>query len=120
MRKRTVELLSCRLTDEEVLEKGKHLAEKELELIDLEAEAKEVASSYKENIKGTRTMIAKLSEEVSTEKEEREVSCDWVFHSPTRGTKELIRLDTGESIRQTEMTERDKQDAYNARQMSIV
>ncbi len=120
MRKRTVELLHCRLTEEEILEKGKHLAEKELELLELEAEAKEVASNYKESIKAQRTMIAKLSKEVSTEKEEREVSCDWVFHSPTRGTKELIRLDTGESIKQQEMSERDKHEAYNARQMSIL
>jgi len=52
MRKRTVELLYCKLTEEEVLEKGKQLAEKELELIDTEAEAKEVAANYKETIKG--------------------------------------------------------------------
>lgn len=103
-----VQMLRCKLTGTEVFDKGKHLADEEIKLDNLKEDLKEHNLDQKSIIKVSEAMVKKLSREVSTEEEEREVETEWFFHKPVGGMKQLVRLDIHEVIEEKDMTDYDK------------
>lgn len=103
------QFLECQLSEFEILERGQELALKEQELQGQKDELKATQTAMKEGIKSTETVIQKLSKDIINKTEEREVECEWVMHSPVKGMKQFIRLDTQEVIDEYDMTDRDKE-----------
>lgn len=103
------QFLECQLSEFEILERGQELALKEQELQGQKDELKATQTAMKEGIKSTETVIQKLSKDIINKAEEREVECEWVMHSPVKGMKQFIRLDTHEVIDECDMTDRDKE-----------
>lgn len=119
MGKRITKTLPCELTEEEILETGHALAENVKDLNDLEEEKKEVVKKYQDRINTLDTQQRRLALAVQTGKEDREVECEWLWHTPTKGRKTLVRLDINETVRIDEMDSRDLQEAANERQSKI-
>jgi len=71
--------LPCKLTAEEVAEAAKALAENVAQYNNLEDEAKEVATEYRDRLKLLDTMMRRLSNIVANEEESRPVMCEYDY-----------------------------------------
>jgi hypothetical protein len=81
------------LTDDELIQKGEELVKLYKEISVLDAEKKRL--SHK--IKGLDEQIEDLIKIIDAKEEERNVLCRWVYNWK-KGTKHLIRTDTGEEL----------------------
>ena len=101
--------LFCMLTDEEVQSRGLMLGET-ISAIDDTNTARSVAmKEYKERLTGYVELQRKLARIIRERSEERMVACWVIFHAPAEGMKRIIRSDTGEVVREEEMTSSEKQ-----------
>lgn len=102
------EKLACDLTPEEIRLRGKEAARLTRAIAKIEIKAKHKASEYKEEIKRLRKQHERLTEEIHTEQEYRDVQIeerkDW-----TAQRVETIRLDTDEVINTRPMTPQELQ-----------
>ncbi|MDD5599874.1 MAG: hypothetical protein PHV82_18165, partial [Victivallaceae bacterium] len=78
----------------------------------LEDEKKSVNSSLKASIDACNAEINRLGIIVSNGKEMRSVECAIHFNTPQDGIKSLIRMDTGEVIREQPMTSSERSDLF--------
>jgi hypothetical protein len=102
-------ILRVVLTDTEVREKSRALADKATKLNQLEEDKKRASSHFGSEIKEARGEITKLSQLVTTGYELRDVPCEVWFHRPKPGQKTTIRTDTGESVNVTMMSSLEMQ-----------
>ncbi len=102
------ETLKCDLTDEELLETGRQLARAQSNLTHAEANKKQIDARLKGEIDGYRLQAAELSERVNTGYELRAVECKEVPDRLNLNVQ-IIRMDTGELVRQRAMTERERE-----------
>lgn len=102
------ELLYVNLTPAELTERGQQLAATSQLHDSVEEEAKEIASSYRTQIKGHRNKMKALSKVIEEKREERMVP---VVDRPDYGTNLMvtIRVDTGEIIRSRTLTPEELQ-----------
>jgi hypothetical protein len=101
--------LFCTLTDAEVQQRGLMLGET-VSAIDATNTARtEAMKKFKESLVGLTEQQRKLAHIIRERAEERMVSCAVQYHMPSEGTKRVIRLDTGEVVREEEMTNSEKQ-----------
>lgn len=87
-----------RLTEKEREERGISLATTQLDIINLEEEAKALANDYKERIGGLKARSRAESVIVSRGEEHREVECEIKYGVPNKTHKTIIRNDTGETV----------------------
>lgn len=106
---RTNETLVCELTDTERREHGIALATTLGDMESLEAEKKSTADHYKDRLAGMQARADDLSRKVRDGKEWRDVECIVEFGQPDREHKQIIRLDTGETVRTLRMTAEELQ-----------
>jgi hypothetical protein len=102
------EFLQCILTDKELIAKSRELAKANEDLADVEARKKDAVAEFAAKQKKHEANIAELSRVVSTGKEYRIVSCEWQYHYDT-GIKNLVRLDTLETIITDNITQKERQ-----------
>ena len=107
---RAEDLLDCKLTVEELNEKGERLASLNQDAASLEGEAKTKASEFKAKINSCTAEITTLALIISKKSERRNVKCEIKFNTPIDGQKTFIRLDTGEIIRTCLMSDTEKRD----------
>lgn len=105
--------LPCKLSDEELQERGKSLAGSHVSLKVLEQRKKEFNDQNKSQVAGVEASIELLSQQISTGIEHRDVTCFWRFSDPDPDRKTLVREDTFEVVRIEEMTEDDLQSDLN-------
>jgi hypothetical protein len=101
--------LPCKLTEDEMKQRGKDLATAHTSLKVLEQRKKEFNDQNKSQVAGVEARIEILSQEINTGIEHRDVPCFWRFDDPVEGQKSLIREDTFELIRIEEMNTDDMQ-----------
>lgn len=101
--------LPCKLTEEDLKQRGKQLASSHTSLEVLAQRKKEFNDQIKSQSAGIAAQVALLSQEIQTGIEHKDVVCYWIFDDPQPGDKTLIREDTGEIVRIEEMTEDDLQ-----------
>lgn len=102
-------MCAVRLTPEEITEHGDALAKANLDLSQMEKDLANVKKQYASKIAGFEASIASHSMFITTKEEWRDVECQWQFDFKN-GTKNLIRLDTGEIIEsQIKVTDNDRQ-----------
>jgi hypothetical protein len=94
----TTQLLRVVLTDEEIREKSRALADKATELNRLEEDKKRASSHFGAEVKAARGEITRLSQFITSGYELREVRCEVWYHKPKPGLKLTIRTDTEEIV----------------------
>ena len=98
------------LTVDEVAMYGRQLAGVAESYDEVEERKADVAKDFKEQLQNLRGEIRRLARLVRTKKEKRTVSCGIAFHTPAVGAKTIVRIDTGEIVREEPMTEVEMQE----------
>lgn len=112
-------MLPVVLTDADILDMSESLGKKLLELKEAETERKALANAAKMKCDALASEVSNLGKCVREKLEERPVECEWTYHQPRPGMKQLIRLDTAEIIDERDMSDKDKQRAADLKQLRI-
>lgn len=109
--------LPCSLTDEEIQSRGRMLGETIWTIDDTNAARTASMKEFKEKLVGLNEQQRKLARIISNRVETRMVRCAIQFHAPCEGMKRVVRMDTGEMVREEPMTDSEKQlNLFAARQ----
>jgi hypothetical protein len=100
--------LPCRLTEGEVKEAGKTLAESLRRLDEAEERKKAFHSGIKSEILKIMGDVEESRSKVSTETAYRNIQCEVLFFFK-RGEKEFHRTDTGELVKTEKITDEERQ-----------
>jgi DNA segregation ATPase FtsK/SpoIIIE-like protein len=92
--RKTIKFLPVKLTEDEVRDLGKNLADEMGRLVELETEAKQAANQYKSSMKQIQATTARLSGLVRQGYEQREVGCLEIINYKTNRMV-VQRTDTG-------------------------
>ena len=95
---KTTRKLLCKLTEDEIDERGRKAADLDQEKRKVDAERKATASTFREQIKHLDKQIADLTEQATTGEELREVECEERESLVSGGGLEIVRLDTLEVV----------------------
>lgn len=106
--------LPVKLTEVELLQKAKELAKLQQDKVSSEEQAKSAAATFKDKIAGAQAAINILSRDISNGYEYRPTDCYWEMDYPAR-KKNLIRSDTGESIKTEEISASEMQKEMDLR-----
>lgn len=109
----TKETLPCELTEYEVAERAKTLAELHAKQDKLEVEKKAVVDDFKGKLDHVERDMKILARQVRDRSEHRDVEVDERLDD-IRFVIETFRLDTGEIIRSRPMTQDEKTEAMQA------
>jgi hypothetical protein len=101
--------LFCTLTDEEVQSRGSMLCETIWKIDETNSARSEAMKQYKERLVGLNESQRKLAHVIRERSEERIISCFAQYHTPSEGTKRIVREDTGEVVAEEPMTDAEKQ-----------
>jgi len=96
------------LTEDEVKEYSKNLAEETQAVNGLENEKKSVTAEYTSKITRHKTNISDLARKIETGEEMREIRCRWDYLWED-GVKILIRTDSGKQIDKQEIRDYERQ-----------
>jgi len=96
------------LTEDEIKDYSKKLAEETQAVNSLENEKKSVTAEYGSKITRHKTNINDLARKITTREEMREIRCRWVYHWQD-GVKVLIRTDNGKQIDKQEIKDYERQ-----------
>ncbi len=107
--KKITQRLRCLLTDDEKIEAGKQLAEANNELKEIEDDKAQVVSDFKAKTTAVEAQVAILGGKLRSGYELRPVECHVLFDQPQPGQKQIIRLDTKETVSTELMTDEEKQ-----------
>ncbi len=99
----TNEMLKCAFIEGELLDKGRSLARKQKEIVQLDLEKKSVVKQYDQKIAQAEAEIGLLSGHITDGYEFRRVDCE-VRYCFDIGMKLTTRLDTQEQIREEALT----------------
>ena len=106
----TKEWLKYSFSDAEQREHARQLARSTRELAQVELQKKEVVSALKARAEAQNSEIARLSEFINNGYEYRNIECEIRYDTPDIGWKTIVRVDTGEIVREMKMDEFDKQE----------
>ena len=101
--------LMCTLTDLEVQSRGNMLGETVGSIDETNRSLTETRKRFKEKLVGLNETQRKLARILHERAEERMVDCVVQFHTPCEGIKRVIRMDTGEVVKENPMTNSEKQ-----------
>ena len=96
--------LFCQLSEEEMRSRALMLAETVHTIDEVQAARTETAKEFREKLTGLLETQRKLSQVLHDGAEKRQVFCRAFFHVPVPGTKRIVRLDTGEVVREEAMS----------------
>jgi hypothetical protein len=101
--------LFCTLIDDEVRSRGLMLGETIWAIDDTNSARTAAMKEFKERLVGLNEQQRKLARIIRERAEQRMVSCAVQFHTPCEGIKRIVRIDTGEMVREEPMTNSEKQ-----------
>ena len=113
---RAVETLPCKLTTEELLQKGVAIADAHAKMAELEKELDGIKKHFKAEIETCEKDIQKLGTQLQTGKEYREVECSITYDFDDKKIKTYIRKDTGEIVHEYPVSESDLQEELRFRE----
>jgi len=96
------------LTNEELVDLGQELAEREEHLRESQQEKKDTAKAIDGQIKSHEAEILRLSRIIRARQENRDVGCE-IRKDYKDGLVETVRTDTGEIVASREMTVEERQ-----------
>ena len=106
---KVVKELRCKLTDEELLERGQALVRALEQMQKREADGKAFAANVKSDIEQYKKEGLRLTSHIAEKSEWRKVECDEV-HDFEAGTVSVVRLDTGEVVSERRMWDEERQE----------
>ncbi len=109
MPQKYTEYLKCDFTDTEIADAAKELARANARKSSIEQQKKDVDAQLKSEIVAQETIIGRLSAQINTGSEYRNVECRIELDTPEAGQKRVVRLDTGEEVSVKRMTDEDRQ-----------
>lgn len=102
--------LPCRLTDDELRQRGDSLAEVVQELHAEDDRQADVKAQMKARLTELEAKQTRYAIVISRREEYRDVECD-LFADTVRGTVDIVRRDTGDTIETRPITEDERQRA---------
>jgi hypothetical protein len=103
-------MLRCGFTKEEIEARANEMCMAMMRYEEVEELKKEVARDFTEELKMLRATLRRLSKEIRERGSDRPVECEVLFHKPVAGMKQIIRLDTGELVREEQMSFQERQE----------
>jgi hypothetical protein len=97
------EYLRYTFSEEETKAIAKELALAVTRKTRAEEEQKSAQAQFKQRIEAEIATIGKLSNNINMGWDMREIDCTVQFHKPNEGFKTIVRLDTGEVVREAKM-----------------
>ena len=116
--KKFTQYLKCEFSATEIADKAKELATANRKRGSIEQQKKEIDADLKGKVEAQNSIIGRLSEQIMTGSEYRDVDCTIVMDYPAIGQKTIIRKDTGEEIKVELMTDEDKQLALDLQNLA--
>lgn len=104
------EYLKYQFTPEETAINAKDLARQNQALIELELKKKQLMTDLKAEFDKASMEVARLSRWVNDEYDFRQVPCVIKYNSPKTGRKLIVREDTGEIVRDDDMSAEEGQE----------
>jgi hypothetical protein len=104
------EYLKCDFSDAEISDRARELATSNRRRTAIEQQKKEIDSDLNGQIEAENTKIQRLSEQIGMGYEYRNVECRVELDTPEVGCKRIVRLDSGEEVKVTAMTDADRQE----------
>lgn len=104
-----VQDLMCDLSDPELFDRAQQMSTVLQTIDEVETARRVSAKDFKDRLEGLHGESRKLSFIVRQRQEKRPVRCSVELHTPTQGVKRVVRLDTGELVREEHMTQAELQ-----------
>lgn len=101
--------LVCELGDDELRVRGTSMSAAMLRYDEVELAKKEPSKDFAEEMKALRGQMRSLSKAIRSKSEVRPVQCGLQFHKPQVGMKRIVRMDTGEIVRDEVMSLDERQ-----------
>lgn len=98
------EFLRYNFTEEELKAKSKDLALSVTRQARTQEEQKAAQSQFKQRIETEQAEIGRLSNNINMGWEMRNIDSIVQYHTPANGTKRVVRIDTGEIVREQAMS----------------
>jgi hypothetical protein len=114
---RQVEAVRYNFTLEEIRILGESLAREAQTVFTLREQKKEVSAALGSQITEANGRVASLTDKINQGYEMRDTECRTAMDTPRRGIKSIIRLDTGDAIREESMTAEEMQEAFRFEDM---
>jgi hypothetical protein len=102
--RRSIELVQYNFSNDELRLLGEQLAREAQMVYDLTQKKKELAASIKVAITEADGRAASLARKINERHEYRDAECTARLNTPRVGWKTIVRVDTGEVIREDRMT----------------
>lgn len=102
-------------TEEELATMRDELARLVLGESEVRLRKKAAMDAFKEELEELISSRRDIAHRIRRKSEDREIDCRVEFHSPTIGMKRLIRLDTGELLREEQMTDEECRKNFSRR-----
>lgn len=106
----TIKNLRVQLTEKDLLDKGKELAELQNKACALENDKKRVVSQYKADLDALAARIEEAANILMSGYRFDDVECELIADMPEPNQKSYVRKDTGEIVSTMAMTAEDKQE----------
>jgi hypothetical protein len=113
---RAVETLPCKLTTDELLQKGVAIADAHAKMAELEKGLDGIKKHFKAEIETCEKDIQKLGTQLQTGKEYRDVECSITYDFDDKKIKTYTRNDTGEVVHEYPISETDLQEELKFRE----
>lgn len=104
--------LEVKLTAKELQQKGQEMASAVIQYDEYEAEKKAIANDLGGKMKELHATLSQLAKITRRKTQTRSVECEVQLHTPEEGTKRIVRLDTGEVIKEIAMTLAERQTEF--------
>lgn len=121
MEKRIVVPLWKELTEKELQERGKDLSDAVIAHADLSFKKRESQAAFRKQLDEMDGIIARISGEIRAKGYEGPTQCIVRFHLPRIAFKQVVRVDTGELVREEQMTAAECQaNLFEAKEMDAL
>ena len=112
---KTAEYLRYDFTKPEKRENAHDLARKTQYVDEIELRKKRLTADLKAEAETAASEVQRLARFVHDEHDYRMIDCEWEMNTPKNGRKWLVRLDTGEVVKEVAMTPGELQDKASIR-----
>jgi hypothetical protein len=116
---RVVESVRYPFTADEIRLLGEALAREAQTVFTLREQKKESTASFGVLIAEANGRVAGLTHKINEGYEMRDTECRVLPDVPRRGMKSIMRLDTGEIVREEAMTAEEMQDAFKFEELPV-
>lgn len=107
---KVTEFLRYNFSEDELRQKSKDLALSVTRQARTQEEQKAAQAQFKQRIETEQAEIGRLSNNINMGWEMRNIDCIVEYHKPAQGTKRIVRLDTGEVVRESAMSAHELQE----------